>query len=223
MSDVGGIAADRLKSFIERIEQLEEEKAESRATSRMSMPKPRAPASTPRSSARSSACGRWSRTTAASRKSCWISTSRPSACWSKRPPWSPAGRSDGSCGSKPPADPRVPGRTATGRVFGDQRRSGGPPLLSPERADAGRDRRPDRRGGGRAGAGRLRRSSRSSARPTARWSAALGCRARAQRCRGSSGRDRLDPRPRLLAPGLRHRDRPGPASTPPGPGSARRR
>jgi uncharacterized protein (UPF0335 family) len=27
MSDVGGIAADRLKSFIERIERLEEEKA----------------------------------------------------------------------------------------------------------------------------------------------------------------------------------------------------
>lgn len=41
MSDPGGVAADQLRAFVERIERLEEEKKSSLMTSRTSTPKPR--------------------------------------------------------------------------------------------------------------------------------------------------------------------------------------
>ena len=52
-----GFAKEHLRSFIERIERLEEEKLRSPPISAKSIPKPRARASTPRSCARWCACG----------------------------------------------------------------------------------------------------------------------------------------------------------------------
>jgi uncharacterized protein (UPF0335 family) len=49
MPDVGGSAGERLKSFIERIERLEEEKRALAEDIKEVNPRPRAPASTPRS------------------------------------------------------------------------------------------------------------------------------------------------------------------------------
>lgn len=46
MTEVGGIAVDRLRSLIERIERLEEEKKPSPETSVTFLPKPNPPAST---------------------------------------------------------------------------------------------------------------------------------------------------------------------------------
>jgi len=48
MTEVGGVAADRLRSFIERIERREEEKAAWAADIKKSIRKPREPALTSR-------------------------------------------------------------------------------------------------------------------------------------------------------------------------------
>ena len=60
MPDVGGIAGAQLKSFIERIERLEDEKrARSAKISRKSTPKPKAAASSRKSCAKSSRSEEW--------------------------------------------------------------------------------------------------------------------------------------------------------------------
>lgn len=55
-TEVGGIAVDRLRSLIERIERLNEEKAALESDIRDILPKPKAPASMSKSCAKSSNC-----------------------------------------------------------------------------------------------------------------------------------------------------------------------
>lgn len=55
-NEVGGIAADRLRSLVERIERLNEEKRLLKAISAISLPKPKVPALMSKSCAKSSNC-----------------------------------------------------------------------------------------------------------------------------------------------------------------------
>ncbi len=59
MADAGGIAADRLKSFIERIERLEEEKAAIAGDIKEVYSEAKSSVSRPRSCDRLCVCGKW--------------------------------------------------------------------------------------------------------------------------------------------------------------------
>ena len=77
MVEVGGVAGDQLRSYIERIERLEEEKAALAADVREVLRKPRVTASMLKLCGRCCAYGKWMATTGPNRKPYWMYTNVP--------------------------------------------------------------------------------------------------------------------------------------------------
>ncbi len=80
MSDTGGIAAERLRSFIERVERLEEDRANLNADIREVYSEAKSAGFDARPCARSFVCESWSPMSARNRSTCLRSIATRLAC-----------------------------------------------------------------------------------------------------------------------------------------------